>query len=242
MRKFRFSTLALALLLVLSYGLAYAQDTVTIRAWTGSSSPVEDKFKQDQVAAFEKANPGITVDFQILPDYGTQIQTAFASGDYPEVFTVGQGDFPSRQDSGVLADGNDKIEAKDDFYPGLVAAFSKDGDLYCAPKDFSTLGLLYNKDLFDKAGVKYPTSEWTWDDMKTAAKTLTSGDVVGVSLAADPDRWESFFYGNGAQIFDTDGKVVFNSDAGVAALDFYAGFAKDGTGKTPADLNAGWNG
>jgi len=65
---------------------------------------------------------------------------------------------------------------------------------------------------------------------------------VGVSLAADYNRWLAFFYGNGGQLFDADGKVVFNSDAGVAALDFYAGFAKDGTGKTPADLNAGWNG
>ena len=242
MRKSRFLPVVLALVLVLSYGLVHAQNDVTIRVWTGSSSPVEDDFKQGQVQAFEDANPGITVDLQILPDYGTQIQTAFASGDYPEVFTVGQGDFPSRQDSGVLADGDSMIEAKDDFYPGLVSAFSADGDLYCAPKDFSTLGLLYNKDLFDAANLDYPTSEWTWDDLKSAAATLTSGDVVGMSTAADYNRWLAFFYGNGGQLFDADGNVVFNSPEGVAALDYYASFVTDGTGKTPADLNSGWNG
>jgi multiple sugar transport system substrate-binding protein len=242
MRKSRFILLALALMLVLSYGLVNAQDKVTVRVWTGASSPVEDAFKQQQVKDFEAANPDITVDLQILPDYSTQLQTAFASGDYPEVFTVQEQDFPSREDSGVLADGADKIVSQDDFYPGLKAAFSYDGDLYCAPKDYSTLGLLYNKDLFDKAKLAYPTPEWTWDDLKNAAKTLTSGDVVGMSVDPNPDRWEALFYGNGAQLFDKDGNVVFNSPEGVAALDFYASFIKDGTGKTPADLNAGWNG
>jgi multiple sugar transport system substrate-binding protein len=241
MRKSRFALVALILILALSAGLVHAQGT-TVRVWTGSSSPVEDKFKQDQVAAFMEANPDVTVDLQILPDYGTQIQAAFAAGDYPEVFTVGQGDFPSRADSGVLADGNDMIEAQDDIYPGLKAAFTWNDDLYCAPKDFSTLGLLYNKDLFDAAKLDYPTADWKWEDMSNAAKTLTSGDVVGFSAAPDYNRWLAFFYGNGGQLFDADGNVVFNSPEGVAALDFYYSFIKDGTGKTPADLDSGWNG
>src|SRR5690606_12679478 len=101
----------------------------------------------------------------------------------PEVFTVGQFDFPVFQDSGVIANGNDQIEALDDFYPGLTAAYTVDDQVYCAPKDFSTLALLYNKDLFDAAGVEYPTGEWTWEDLRAASETLTSGDVVGMSVA-----------------------------------------------------------
>lgn len=239
----RFMALALVAVLALSLsGMVAAQDKTKIRVWTGSSSPVENEYKQDQVAAFMKANPDVEVDLQILPDYGTQIQASFASGDYPEVFTIGQGDFPSRADSGVIAVGGDKIPDQADIYPGLLAAFSVDGTPYCVPKDFSTLGLIYNKDLFDKAGVAYPTADWTWKDMQDAAKKLTSGDVVGFADTADYNRWMGFFYGNGGQLFDKDGKVVFNSPEGVAALDFYAGFAKDGTGKTPKDLDSGWGG
>jgi multiple sugar transport system substrate-binding protein len=239
----RFMALALVAVLALSLsGLVAAQDKTKVRVWTGSSNPTEDKFKQDVVAAFMKANPDVEVDLQILPSYGDQIQAAFASGDYPEVFTVAEQDFPSRADSGVIAAGGDKIVDQADIYPGLLAAFTKDGTPYCVPKDVSTLGLLYNKDLFDKAGVKYPTADWTWKDMQDAAKKLTSGDVVGFSDTADYNRWLAFFYANGGQLFDKDGKVVFNSPEGVAALDFYASFAKDGTGKTPKDLNAGWGG
>jgi multiple sugar transport system substrate-binding protein len=242
MRK-RFMTLALVGVLALSLsGLVAAQAQTTVRVWTGSSSPVEDKYKQDQVAAFMKANPDIKVDLQILPDYGTQIQAAFASGDYPEVFTVGQGDFPSRADSGVIAAGGDKIPDQADIYPGLLAAFTKDGTPYCVPKDFSTLGLLYNKDMFDKAGVAYPTADWTWKDMQDAAKKLTSGDVVGFSATPDYNRWMAFLYGNGATAFDADGKSTINSPEAVAALDFYNSFVKDGTGKTPKDLDSGWGG
>lgn len=242
MRKIRLSVLVLALLLTVSVGAVSAQDKTVIRAWTGSSSPVENEFKEAQVAAFEEANPDIDVELLIAPDYGTQLQTAFASGDYPEVFTVGQFDFPSLVDSGVIANGSAEIEAQDDIYPGLAAAFSVDGELYCVPKDFSTLGLLYNKDLFDAAGVEYPTADWTWDDLQAAAETLTADDVVGASIAPDRNRWLALFYGNGAQVFDAEGNPTFNSPEAVASLDFYTNLVSSGVANTPANLNSGWNG
>ena len=74
---------AMALTLV---GVAGAQDMVTLRVWTGSSSPVENEFKEAQIAAFEEAHPNIDVDLLISPDYGTQIRAGFASGDYAEGF------------------------------------------------------------------------------------------------------------------------------------------------------------
>ena len=242
MRKIRLSVLALVLLLAVSVGAVSAQDKTVIRAWTGSSSPVENAFKEAQVAAFEEANPDVDVELLIAPDYGTQLQTAFASGDYPEVFTVGQFEFPGLVDSGVIANGSDQIEAQDDIYPGLAAAFSVDGELYCAPKDFSTLGLLYNKDLFDTAGVEYPTADWTWDDFQAAAETLTADDVVGASIAPDRNRWLAFFYGNGAQVFDAEGNPTFNSPEAVESLDFYTNLVSSGVANTPANLNSGWNG
>jgi multiple sugar transport system substrate-binding protein len=242
MRKNRLIVLMLALLLVFSISAVAAQDPTVIRVWTGSSSPVENEFKEAQVAAFEEANPDVDVELQILPSYDDQLQAAFASGDYPEVFTVNQFNFATQVDSGVIANGNDMIENLDDFYPSLLAPFSVDGQVYCAPKDFSTLALFYNKDLFDAAGVAYPTAEWTWEDLTNAAQTLTLGDTVGISIAPDRNRWMAFLYANGGAAFDADGNVVINSPEAVASLEYYASFQEAGTGNTPSNLDAGWNG
>jgi multiple sugar transport system substrate-binding protein len=238
----RFSVVVVAVMLVLLTSIAAAQDPITLRVWTGSSSDIENQFKEAQIAAFEEANPNIDVELLISPDYGTQIRAAFASGDYPEVFSVGQFDFPQWQADGLLAVGNENIEEADDIYEGLRNAFTVDEDLYCAPKDFSTLGLLYNIDAFEAAGVELPTSEWTWDDMAAAAEALTNDEMVGFSAAADKFRWMAFFYGNGAQIFDEEGAVAFDSQAAIDALNFYQSFVENGTGDLPDNLEAGWNG
>lgn len=244
MRK-SFMLVALAALLVLA-GAVSAQDQVTLEVWTGSSSDVENQFKEAQIAAFEEANPNIDVNLLIAPDYGTQIQAALASGDYPDVFTVGQFDVPSYVDSGVLMPAGDAIEAPEDIYPGLLQAFTVDGEVYAVPKDFSTLALYYNKDLFDAAGVEYPTADWTWQDMYAAAEAIAGlgqEGVTGFSAAADINRWLAFFYGNGAVIANEDGSSGVNSEAGVAALDFYSSFVRDGIGALPSDIGgSGWNG
>lgn len=239
----RFSVIVVAVLLVILTSVAAAQDdTINLRVWTGSSSDIENQFKEAQIAAFEEANPNIDVELLISPDYGTQIRAAFASGDYAEVFTVGQFDFPQWQSDGLLAVGNENIEESDDIFPGLRDAFTVDEDLYCAPKDFSTLALYYNIDAFEAAEVELPTAEWTWDDMADAAQALTTDDMVGFSAAADKFRWMAFFYGNGAQIFDEEGNVAFDSPEAIEALDFYQSFVENGTGDLPDNLEAGWNG
>ncbi|MEO1645561.1 MAG: hypothetical protein AAFR67_10270, partial [Chloroflexota bacterium] len=230
-------------LLALIASVTVAQDdTITVRVWTSSSSPVENEFKEAQVAAFEEANPGIEIDLLISPDYGTQIRAAFASGDYPEVFTVGQFDFPQWQSDDLLAVGTDNIENPDDIYPGLQDAFTADGELYCPAKDFSNLALLYNIDAFEAAGIELPTEDWTWDDMFAAAEATTTEDTVGFSAAADKFRWMAFFYANGAEIFDAEGAVAFDSEASIESLSFYYSFVEQGFGALPGDLNAGWNG
>jgi len=238
----------MSLLLVvalLAVGSVFAQEgeAVTLEIWSGSSSPVENEALEAQIAAFEEANPDIDVELLISPDYGAQIQTALASDEYPDVFMVGQFEFPNFVDSGVLMPAEDRIEEPDDIYPGLLSAFTDaEGTVYCPPKDFSTLALFYNKDMFDEAGVEYPTAEWTWEDMHAAAEALTTDEVAGFSAAADHNRWLAFFDANGGQFVDEEGAVVFNSEAAAEALNFYASFTADEIGATPGDLGAGWNG
>src|SRR5207244_10424906 len=94
--------------------------------------------------------------------------------------------------------------SKSDFVPSLLSAFSYNGKVFGIPKDFNTLGLVYNKDLFKAANVKEPTNDWTWDDLKTAAKALTKGDVVGLSLPADAARFMPVPSAPGRDVAATD--------------------------------------
>lgn len=243
MRKSRYLLFGLAVMMLLALsGVVAAQDAVTIRLAGWSSSEAEDKALTDAVQQFMDANPGITVEVNFSPDYNTTMQTAFASGDYPEVFYIDSSKLPDWVEAGVVAPAGDNIEQSDDIYPSLLEVFTYDGTLYCPPKDFSTMTLQYNKDLFDAAGVEYPTADWTWDDLKAAAETLTSGDVLGLVTPPNFERWLPFLYQAGGAIFDADGNVTLNSPEAQAALDFYVGLVTDGFAGPPSAVDAGWGG
>ncbi|MBI5931933.1 MAG: ABC transporter substrate-binding protein [Chloroflexi bacterium] len=242
---------SLVLVLVLTLTLAvfartpssHAQDKVTIQLMGWSSSDAENAALQSMVDAFEEANPNIAVDLQLVPEFDTTLQAAFASGDAPNVFYVDSSKLPDLVDAGVIAAGDDQIVDQDDIYPSLLDVFTIDDTLYCAPKDFSTLTLQYNKDLFDAAGVDYPTSDWTWDDLAAAAEALTEGDVVGLVVPAELPRWLPFLYQAGGSILSEDGtEVTFDSEETAAALDFYVGLVTDGFAAPPSAIDSGWGG
>ncbi len=233
--------LAVVMLLALS-GVVAAQDAVTIRLAGWSSSEAEDKALTDAVQQFMDANPGINVEINLSPSYNETMQTAFASGDYPEVFYIDSSKLPDWVEAGVVAPAGDNIEQPDDIYPSLLEVFTYDGTLYCPPKDFSTMTLQYNKDLFDAAGVEYPTADWTWDDLKAAAEKLTGGDVLGLVTPPNFERWLPFLYQAGGAIFDADGNVTLDSPEAQAALDYYVGLVTDGFAGPPSAVDAGWGG
>lgn len=252
MRNTRFFAVACLLLAVLSLGSGVlAQDQVTLVLMGHGSSPAEDEALNAAVAAFEAEYPNIDVDVQLVPDYETVLQTAFASGTYPNVFYVGQSQFAAYVSAGVIANGAEFIEEPEGFYPALAAVYMHDGELYCPPKDFSNLALEYNKDYFDAAGLEYPNADWTWDDLRAAAEALAESGVlpegaVPFALNPDIDRWFAFYVQAGGTFYDDEGNFVFgqddNFDAAVAALEFTAGLAQDGLTATSQDLGAGWPG
>ncbi|MCC7127543.1 MAG: extracellular solute-binding protein, partial [Microbacteriaceae bacterium] len=125
------------------------------------------------VDAFEKANPNITVDVTTLPysDYGTALQTDLAAGTVSDVFDIEYANYASYQANGVLAPL--KVSNPSAYRQSLLEAYSTDGTSYALPSSFSDVVLYYNKDLFDAAGVSYPTNDWTWADEKAAALKIT---------------------------------------------------------------------
>jgi multiple sugar transport system substrate-binding protein len=213
---------------------------IRISGW--SSTPTEDALLTESINAFMTANPDVKVKWEpIAKDYETVLKTNLAAGTEADVFYVDIFWADSIMKTGKLLALDDQMTKggvnKSDYVPSLLNAFTYQGKVYGIPKDFNTLGLVYNKALFQAAGVKEPTNDWTWDDLKAAARSLTKGDVVGLSLPADAARFMPFLWAAGGDLAN------INNAAGIAATDFYTGFeAKDGLSKLPSELGMGWAG
>ena len=132
---------------------------------------------------FEKDNPNIKVNIETFgwDAYGTQLQTRVGGGDAPDCFELGLDAFPSYVDQSAILPLGDMMGASGTDLSVLteksLQAFSINGTNYGMPYSYSTVILVYNKDLFDQAGVSYPTADWTWADADAAAlKIKALGD------------------------------------------------------------------
>ena len=114
----------------------------------------------------------------------------------------------------------------DDFVEGARTAATFDGRVLGVPALIDNLAIIYNKDLFDAAGVDYPTADWTWDDFRAAAKALTdpAQKQFGFAFPASADEdtvwhYDAMLWEAGGDILTPDNSAAaFNSPAGLQAL------------------------
>ncbi|MCC6455396.1 MAG: sugar ABC transporter substrate-binding protein [Caldilineaceae bacterium] len=139
--------------------------------------------------------PDVTVERQFTAtDYWTKLQTQIASGTPLDVGIAEYTRTVSYAKNGVLQPLDEFID-RDGFdleqmFPEALAQYrwvegefdsgGEGGTMYGLPADAQGYIFVYNKNLFDEAGVAYPTDDWTWDDLVTAAQAMTN---------ADTDRW-----------------------------------------------------
>jgi multiple sugar transport system substrate-binding protein len=210
-----------------------------------ASSDAENVRLQEIIDQWNGANPDTPVQLNLVPDYDTKLQTALAGGSPPDIFYIDSFKLPDLVAANAVAPIGDQLTNPDDFYPSMREAFTIDGTFYCPPKDFSTLALEYNKDLFDAAGVEYPTADWTWDDLRAAAEKLNNPDagVYGMVLSPDFARLIAFIYQAGGSVTNEDfTAMTLDTDAAKQATDFYINMVADGLAAQPADLDSGWAG
>lgn len=189
------------------------------------------------IAAFEKQNPTMHIELQTIAtpsDYERALAIMINAGTGPDVFyasTVKAYAFAMQEllfplDDWVAVDQLDLAA----FTPGVLAQYrTAEYGLHCLPTDIATLAVVYNKDLFDAAGVPYPQAPWTWDDLLATAQQLTGSD------AADEqhyglDRFDAYWplvvwTATGHPIFDdpyTPTEFRLKDKAAVAALQWLA--------------------
>lgn len=187
-----------------------ARTTIQFASW-GSKSEVD--ILKPILNDFEKENPAVKVDFMHIPqNYFQKIHLLFASNTAPDVVFMNNLYLP------VYAEFLEEMPPQNVYYSQALEALSYEGKLYAIPRDVSNLVIFYNKDMFDKKGISYPSSDWTFDDFLKTAQKLTDDNTFGVSFEEDPLFYLPYLMSEGGGILPDE----INKPESQKALKFYA--------------------
>lgn len=198
------------------------EEEVTITYANFNASGTQEETLAQMYEAFHEEYPNITVEIETIgyDDYFTQMQTRVAGGTAPDCFELNIENFAAYANKGVLAD----LTGMDvsGYDATALQAFQVDGKQYGVPGNFSNVVLIYNKDLFDQAGLEYPTNDWTWDDALAAAEAIRALDENTFGIY-QPLTFNEFFkvaaqYGGGMLNEDKTAFTI-NSEANVKAAE-----------------------
>ncbi len=191
-----------------------SSDAITVNIWDAN----QQKGIQEIADKWTKTS-GVKVNVEVVDwdNYWTLLEAGASGGTMPDVFWMHSNTAQMYMENDLLLDLTDYI-SKDSsidlskYYEGVKNLYTRnDGKVFALPKDHDTIALLYNKAIFDKYGVEYPTDAWTWDDMYEAAKKITEdskGDVYGMAMntSNNQDGWYNAIYCYGGKVVTDDHK------------------------------------
>lgn len=206
----------------------------TLVFWTLQQSDSDVQGAQEAaVKAFEEEN-NCTVEVTAFPytELRDKLLAALAGGSGPDILLMDQIWVGQYAAAGFVEPIDDLLASsdiqRDDFFEGAWGASSYLGETYGVPFDVGVWALMYyNKTMFEEAGLDPEKPPVTWDEFLAAGQALTHDDQYGTAIwvgtgDAVQCMTDAFtFSGGGAIVNDDNTKAELNSDAGVAALDFW---------------------
>lgn len=187
---------------------------------------------------FEKKNPNIKINIQVTGwnDYWTMLEAAATGGSLPDTFWMHSNEIYRYGSNKMLLDLNDYIKDSKDvdlknFPEGLNKIYNINEHQYAIPKDYDTIGLWYNKKMFDEAGIPYPDDSWNWDKLKEVAKKLTKADGSQYGVLAplhNQEGYYNFVYQNGGNIINNEKKSEYDNPKTIEAMKYYFDLSKEG--------------
>jgi multiple sugar transport system substrate-binding protein len=199
-----------------SNGAAQGPVTLSYAIWDANQAPIMEELAE----AFTAQNANVSVDVQVTPwdEYWTKLRASVSGGAAADVFWMNGPNFQLYAGNDVIAPLTENIDADGvdvSVYPqGMLDLYTLDGELYTLPRDFDTIAVWYNKEIFDEAGVPYPEDGWTWDDFRETAAELTDPDA-GIWGASAHMSGHEYFYNTIHQA----GGYVISEDAATSGYD-----------------------
>lgn len=182
-----------------SAGTAAEGSKVKIRwwhIWGGSESNIADNW-QNLADEYMAANPNVEIEITVITGdpYKDKLASNMQAGDPPDLFqTWGGGVLWQYADAGLVQDLTDALAEDgwgDTFLPGPMAVYRQNGKIYGVPWRFGMVGIWYNKDLFEKAGIAETPK--TWSDLLAAVQKLKDASITPIALG-EKDKWTGHFW------------------------------------------------
>lgn len=216
--------------------------TLTFAIW----DKLQKDGMQEMVDAFEKENPDIKVKIELTPyeQYWTKMQASGTGNSLPDVFWMHPEQVYDYAQGGKIMDLTDYIEKSDSvdlskFPENVTNDFNINGKQYAIPKDYSTFGLWYNKDIFDEHNMEYPDDTWDWNKLKEAAAELTDPDqgIYGllVQYNTNDAAYHYIWQNEGDIINEDETKSMFDDPNTIEAIDYMVDFIEKGYSPTMQD-------
>ncbi len=189
--------------------------------------------------AYMEKNPEVVIEVQVTSwdEYWTKLDAAAESNQLPDIFWMHTNQILKYADYGKLADVTDLYDEEDpEYYTkhfseiSLNNARGTDGRIYGVPKDKDTVCLMYNKEMFDAAGVAYPDETWTWDTLTEASDQIyeKTGKYGYMAYADEQLGYWNFVYQAGGSILSEDKtKGDFLNPATKKGMEFYINLQKE---------------
>lgn len=219
-----------------SSGASGGKTKLSFGIWDKNQQPA----MQAMVDAYTKENPDVTIEIQITPykgqEYFTKLDASMNGGTAPDIFWMNAMHLQKYVDGGMLEPLEEPMSAAGidatQFPESLLKLYTIDGKKYAVPKDFDTNALWYNKEIFDNAGVPYPTDDWTWEDMVAAGQKLGNKEkgiyALGASLDYQTNYYNTVFACGGFILNDEKTTFGYNDPGTVEGIQCWIDLINDG--------------
>ncbi|QNG59837.1 sugar ABC transporter substrate-binding protein [Bacillus sp. PAMC26568] len=218
------------------------KDKIQLTFWRNGGTNLENKAYKEIISAFESAHPDIKINMVSVPygDYELRLRTEIAAGNQPDVMSIDSPNLALYADSGWLLSIDSYMRSEgnlEDIPSATLEGLIYEDEIYLSPIVESGVALFYNKHLFKKAGLPFPSEDpdnpMTWDEVLEIAKKINnpSENVFGIDPAQGFSDGESPAYFKmpllwqfGADVLSPDATTAdgyLNSNEALEALQFY---------------------
>ncbi len=216
------SALAVGCLAGCGGGSSSSDGSLTMQIWDKNQADA----MQALCDAYHEENPDVTIEVQVTnwDEYWTKLEAAANSKTLPDIFWMHTNYILTYADAGMLADCTDLYDASAFSEIAVDNSKGSDGVSYGVPKDKDTICLVYNKEMFDAAGVSYPDDTWTWDDLTDASQAIYDATGNYGYLAYCDDQcgyWNAVYQAGGCILNEDKTASGFLEDGTVKALTWY---------------------